>query len=124
MGELLRNQEGLEKLNLNMRSWGFNNNKITDEGMADFFEGLTNCKTLKFLTLGLRGFAYNNDDSVTAKSIEVLIEKLPNLTELEELDLNVEVWRNEGVTYNSQIWKDLNCCLNKMPKLQKRDIIH
>ena len=124
MGELIKNQKGLERLNLNLRSWAYNNEKITDEGLSDFFDGLSNCTTIKFLQLGLRGFAYNNNNSVTSKSIEYLIDKLPNLQDLEEFVMNVEVWYNSGCDEYEPIWQQLNKCLNKMPRLNKREIIH
>ena len=41
MGELIRNQKGLQKLNVSIRSWGYMNPKITDNGVCEFFDAIT-----------------------------------------------------------------------------------
>jgi len=40
MGDLLKNNKGMEELKLNIRSWGYKNTKLSNIGIAELFDGL------------------------------------------------------------------------------------
>lgn len=91
MGNLIANQKGLQKCSINIRSWGYCNEKITDSGFDAFFRGITKLSDLRTLKLGLRGMTYNNT-KVTTKSIFSLANALKSCQRIEEIGLNFEVW--------------------------------
>lgn len=49
MVDLLNNQKSLENLSLNIRSWGYRNENITNIGATEFFNGLSKLTNLKKL---------------------------------------------------------------------------
>lgn len=60
MGDLIKNQRNLEELSLNLRSWCYKNELITNMGVSELCQGIAKLKKLRKLELLLRGLAYDN----------------------------------------------------------------
>ena len=82
LAHLIKLMVNVKVIKINLRSWGYHNDQITDLGLIDLFEALAELKNLRELDLGLRGFAYNNNNCVSSNCINTLIKSLPSMQKL------------------------------------------
>jgi hypothetical protein len=60
LGEILRRNVFLNDLSLDIRSWGFKNMNITNQGIKFLFDSIGSLKEMKNLDLGLKHLGFLN----------------------------------------------------------------
>ncbi|KRW98128.1 hypothetical protein PPERSA_11561 [Pseudocohnilembus persalinus] len=118
----LKNQQKplkLTQFSLFARGWGWNNDQITDQGIIQLLQAISQITSLKVLELGFRSWG-QTEFSSTLQITDLVFNDgfncLKNLLDLEEIYLNLDYWGNNNLTLTNQ---DLISFFENLSVLQK-----